>query len=363
MTEETHHEHAEHHEHHEHSEHHEHHEHNAEHKGIGIKKVHIWQIATALAVILLVISIFTGGFIGKKGSASGTVSAEDAAEKAMEYINTNLVQQGTPATLNSVKEDKGIYVINITVQGRDYASFVTKDAELLFVGGYDMTQKIEPVEKPTEEQPAATMAKSDKPVIELFVMSHCPYGTQAEKGIIPAVKALGDKIDFKIRFVYYAMHGEKEVKEELQQYCIREEQNAKYLDYLECFLTEGDGTGCIDAVKIDKAKLDACTKKADAKFNVTANFNDQSTWLSGRYPKINFDLEANTKYSVGGSPTLVINGAEVSSARDPASMLKTICGAFNTAPEACNTQLSSAQPSAGFGYTTTTGSTTTAQCG
>ena len=71
----------------------------------------------------------------------------------------------------------------------------------------------------------------------------------------------------------------------------------------------------------------------------------------------------NDKYGIGGSPTLVINGAQANSGRDSVSYLRTICAAFNDAPEACNTELSSAQPSPGFGYETTSGSTTTAQCG
>ncbi|MEM2131153.1 MAG: GILT family protein, partial [Candidatus Woesearchaeota archaeon] len=73
------------------------------------------------------------------------------------------------------------------------------------------------------------MEKKDKPEVQLFVMSHCPFGTQMEKGILPVVELLGNKIDFKVRFVYYAMHGEVEVKEQLRQYCIQKEQQDKYL--------------------------------------------------------------------------------------------------------------------------------------
>ncbi|MBU3941884.1 MAG: hypothetical protein KKF74_03150, partial [Nanoarchaeota archaeon] len=49
------------------------------------------------------------------------------------------------------------------------------------------------------------MPKKDKPEVELFVMSHCPYGTQIEKGMLPVARLLGDKIDFNIRFCSYAM--------------------------------------------------------------------------------------------------------------------------------------------------------------
>ena len=71
----------------------------------------------------------------------------------------------------------------------------------------------------------------------------------------------------------------------------------------------------------------------------------------------------NKQYDVQGSPTLIINGLQVESSRDSASLLKTICGAFNTEPEVCNTaKLSSASPSAGFGDGTDTSGAGTADC-
>jgi len=82
----------------------------------------------------------------------------------------------------------------------------------------------ENVEGDDAEQPTAPVAevtnKTDKPEVELFVMSYCPYGTQMEKGILPAFDTLGDTVDAELKFVDYAMHGEKEVKENLRQYCI-----------------------------------------------------------------------------------------------------------------------------------------------
>ncbi|MFH0867888.1 MAG: hypothetical protein V1831_01125 [Candidatus Woesearchaeota archaeon] len=330
---------------------HEHKEHHTEHKhleGITIKKSDMWKIATALAVLLLIISIFTGGFRGNKEGITGVVSADKAAQSAIDYINNNLIQSGTPAALKDVSESSGVYTIGISVGSQDYVSYVTKDGKMLFVEGMDITQE---AEKPTTQpQPTQGIQKSDKPEVELFVMSHCPYGTQAEKGIIPAVKALGDTIDFKIRFVYYAMHGETEVKEELRQYCIQKEQNDKFLDYLTCFLKGGESEPCLTEAKVNVEQMNNCVKEADKEFEISANLDDKSKWLGGNFPKFNIDAGLNSKYGVGGSPTLVINGAQVSSSRDSASFLKTICDSFNNAPGACNEEFSSAQPSPGFGF-------------
>jgi hypothetical protein len=165
---------------------------------------------------------------------------------------------------------------------------------------------------------------------------------------------LGDKIDFSVKFVYYAMHGKKEVDEQLLQYCIEKDFNSKYNEYLTCFLDKGDSPSCITKVGLDKTKLDSCVKETDEKYKVTESFNDKATWIGGNYPAFDVQADLNEKYGVQGSPTLVINGVEASSARDSASLLKTVCGAFNDAPSECDEQLSSTSPSAGFGYTAST---------
>lgn len=208
----------------------------------------------------------------------------------------------------------------------------------------------------------ACMEKKAKPVVDLFVMSHCPFGTQIEKGIIPVIEELGDDVDFNLRFVHYAMHADKEVYEQLNQYCIREEQESKLLSYLKCFLKAGDGEACLKEANIDTDKLDSCVEKADEGFSITANFEDKSTWL-GNYPPFNIDKVLTDKYGVGGSPTLVVNGVQVETARDPASLLKTICYGFDEKPEACDAKLDSANPSAGFGFDTVAASATDATCG
>jgi len=217
-----------------------------------IEKTKIWKLVAIVAVLLLIVSIFTSGFGG--GSDKG-VGEDEAVAQAVAYINTNMLQDGMSAEVDSVEEKNGVYEINILIDGQEYTSYVTKDAGLLFTSGVEMDGDVEAPSAP-QQQPTPEVVKSDKPEVELFIMSHCPYGTQAEKGMIPAVKALGDEIDFKLRFVYYAMHPTQgEVEEQLNQYCIREEQEDKLLDYLECFLTEGDGPGCLAAVKVDKMAL------------------------------------------------------------------------------------------------------------
>ncbi len=197
-----------------------------------------------------------------------------------------------------------------------------------------------------------TCNKSDKPTVELFVMSHCPFGTQAEKGIIPVVKLLKGKINFQVKFVNYSMHGKSEIDENTLQYCIQKEEPNKYIDYLTCFLEKGDTAGCEKKVGLNMDKINQCIKNADKEFNITKNYEDKSSWLSGRFPKYEVNNKENLKYNVQGSPTLVINGIVVQpQSRSPQAYLKAICEAFKNPPAECKKVLSNKSYDPGFGWT------------
>ncbi len=184
--------------------------------------------------------------------------------------------------------------------------------------------------------------KSDKPTVELFVMSYCPYWTQAEKWILPVIKLLKNKIDFKIKFVNYCMHWKKEIDENTLQYCIQEKEPKKYLWYLECFLWKEDNSeNCKKKLWINKNIIEKCIKNASEKFNITKNF-----------PKYDIYDKENKKYWVQGSPTLVINGIKVSPKwRSPKAYLEIICSAFKNPPKECKKELSNVPYDSWFGWT------------
>jgi len=101
--------------------------------------------------------------------------------------------------------------------------------------------------------------------------------------------------------------------------------------------------------------LESCVSKIDDEFEVNEKFENKTGW-KGNYPPYDVDGEIVNKYGVQGSPTLIINGAEISSGRDSQSLLSVVCSAFNETPEECETTLDSATPSAGFGAGTATSS-------
>jgi len=323
-----------------------------------------WTIATLVLAVLLIV------VLACSGTAGATINAETAGQAVLEFVNA----QGANAELISTRDDGSLYEVILSIDGQEVPVYVTKDGKTLVPQPITLDPSPAAAATPTATAPSTPaptpeVVKSDKPIVEAFIMSHCPYGTQIEKGLVPVMKLLGDKVDSEIKFVYYAMHPTSgEVEEQLNQYCIQKDQNELYLDYLTCFLgtTKGspeEGSACIASTNVDTVKLATCVAATDAEFDVIANLEDKSSWMNGRFPQFNIHKTENDAYGIGGSPSLVINGAQVQAGRDSQALLNAICAAFNEAPEECNTDLSSlGNPAPGFGFGTQ-GGATAAGCG
>lgn len=309
-------------------------------------------IIGVLAVLFILTIVFGAQYI-----KNDNLSPDEVTTKAMNFINSELLNGQATATFESITNDKGLYKIKFNINGKSIESYVTKDGSLFFPEGYTIGTSSAAV-----SQTSNTVTKSDKPKVELFVMSYCPYGTQIEKGIIPTVEALGDKIDFSLKFVNYAMHGQKEITENLRQYCIDKEQNAKLLPYLSCFLKNDNSASCLQTVGVNQVQMNSCVNTTDQQFKITEQFTNKQNW-KGSYPPFGVHGVDNDKYGVQGSPTLVINGAKAESARSSDSLLKTICSSFNNQPEICSTaKLSTSTPAPGFGEETQASDSASADC-
>ncbi len=292
-------------------------------------------------------------------------ASQAVIKKATDFISSSLVSEGTKTQVSISNKLGDLYFLKIKLNGaNEVSSAMTADGKWFFPTAMDVAKvvkeaadaKKQAVSAPAS-QPAASVTKQDKPVVEVFVMSYCPYGTQIEKGILPVAAALGSNIDFQIKFVDYAMHGDKEIKENLTQYCINKSQPDLYQAYLKCFLESADSLSCQAKNNIDKTKLADCAAATDAQYKITATAADQKSWNSS-YPPFNIHKDDNAKYGVQGSPTLIINGQEASSGRDSASLAKVICAAFTDgkAPAACQNKFDTAAPAPGFGSGTTANS-------
>ncbi|HNZ83941.1 MAG TPA: hypothetical protein PLA41_00965 [Candidatus Pacearchaeota archaeon] len=277
------------------------------------------------------------------GISLGGDKKEEISAKVMEYINKQVLEpQGMPAAvLGTVTEEKGLYKMEIEIQGQKDKLYVTKDGTYIFPSPiFDLT-------------PEPKVAKAD---VKLFIMSHCPFGLQAEKMYIPVYNLLKDKIDMSINFVNYIMHEKIEIDDNLKQYCIQKEQKEKYMDYLSCFVEAGKTEECLDKTGVDKEKLAACVDATDKEFKITEQYNDKKTWLNEKFPVFPIDEELNKQYNVQGSPTVVINGKVVQlQDRSPEAFKKAICDTLEKQPEECKQALSTTAASAGFGSLSATG--------
>lgn len=295
-------------------------------------------------------------YINQKGSAENIVeplTPQQAAQKAIGFINQNMLVDGVSASLIDAIEQNGVYQIKFKVEEEEFESYVSHDGKLLFVQGIDLESGSE--EENQEE------AKTDTPNVKLFVMSYCPYGLQAQKALLPVYDLLEDKTDIGVYFVNYIMHDKEEIDENLRQYCIHKEEQEKYVDYLSCFVEDGDYEGCLSSAGIDRDRMSSCVSDTDQEYSITEKYNDKSTWLNGRYPKFDIHSTLNQKYGVKGSPTLVVNGSIVNpSSRSPEAYKNAICQAFNSMPEECSQTLSEEVPTHGFG--TGTGGSSDGSC-
>lgn len=301
-----------------------------------------WMLSTmvlGVVVVLMLIIMMTGN-----GGVTGNVISEnDAGQKIVDFAEG----QGVPAELVEVNDNGNLYEVVLSIQGQESPVYITKDGDY-FVQGAVPFETLSNAGSQTQQTPPPTdVVKSDKPKVELFVMTHCPYGTQAEKGFLPAIAALGNKVDASVKFVHYFLHKNpgQEPDETPVQMCIREEQNAKFAPYLACFLEDGDSARCLNEVGVDETKLDDCKENR----------------YEGLYAA---DSALSEGYGVRGSPTLVINGVQSSAGRSPASYLAGICAAFNEAPSECDEVLSSEGYTPGFGYdAASSAAASSAQCG
>lgn len=338
---------------------HEHHKH-VKHKSNFLKSMRAnpWIVSTIVFVILILVLLFSGVPSGHH------ISEKKVADSLIGFYESQGI---SGLNISSMSEEHGLYEINLTYKGQGVPFYVTKDGYLAGNALVPLLTNLSSNSPSADSQTQQEVPKADKPKVELFIMAMCPYGTQAEKGILPALNLLKDKVNFTLRFVSYSMHGKDEIDENTRLYCVQKEAPEKLYDYMKCYLGANDPSkwdSCISEVGIEKSKMDSCINSTDKEFNITGLFNDKSTWMNGRYPQYNVDKDLNSRYGVQGSPTFVINGVQSNAGRDSASYLDAICQSFTdgNVPEECGTELSSTSPSPGFGFGESNSGSSGGQC-
>lgn len=321
-----------------------------------------------IVILLVACGILIGNLVWTqlsifKKPESNVIPKEEAAKLALTYINENLLPQGIAATSKGeVTEEEGLYKFKVEVGGNEFFSYITKDGEVLFPQGFNLKEKNTSSKEPSGasgEQKASceNLKKVQKPVLEVFVVSYCPYGTQMQRILTEVVKNIPElAANIKIEYMgqvqdgkIISMHGEKEAEENLTQICLREEENNKYFSYLSCFLQKGDQKECLTKVGIDQKELENCK-------------NDESRGLT--YAQKDFDLE--NKYKVTGSPTLILNGEKVSEfdfgGRTAESVKTLLCCGFEKENSFCKKTLTREEAATGFSGTYNSGQPNSGSC-
>jgi len=229
------------------------------------------------------------------------MSNDAIAKKSLDYLNTTVLAGQAQASLVGVSEESGLVKIKIKVGTSEYDSYATKDGKLLFPQAFNLepatSQQGNQNNQNAAVQTCETLPKTDKPQLEAYVVSRCPYGLQMQRMMADAIKNIPDLANYvKVRYIgsvsgntITSMHGEAEAKENLRQICIRDEQASKYWGYISCQMkASGTEASCEKSTGVNSAKLNSCI--SDPNKGVT-------------YAKEDFDLAA--KYNVSGSPTLV----------------------------------------------------------
>lgn len=324
------------------------------------KKFKVDKQSIYLVIGGLVIGLLIGVLVSSPAITGAAVSTGD--------LKVSLAELFPQVTLGEMTDAGNLYQVNFSMTtasgAQDSAFYVTKDGKYLIPG--------ELIDLAVLEEAQATKAKEvpkkDKPTVELFVMSYCPYGLQMEKALLEAQKVLGKSADFSVKFVHYILHGEKEATENTREYCVQKEEPVKFWSYLTCFIKNGENSkdntavaeSCFTSEGIDKEKINTCMIATTKEFKV-----DEALASGEQTPAYDVTGAASKAYGVEGSPTLVINGVIADSVgRTPEAVKAAVCAAFNKAPVECDTKISEEGFDAGFGLTTGSSTAATdASCG
>lgn len=277
--------------------------------------------------------------ISKPSTPAGVLSAAEVGQKAIAYINENILKsQNKTASLDGqVVEEGGVYKLTLKIGDQTFPSYVTLDGKLLFPDFIDMTPPTSASDQNGSQNNSQTeIPKTDKPKIELFVMAFCPYGNQAEDIMNPVFSLMGSKFDFVMHYIvskddsgkYQSLHGDQELHQDVRELCVAKYQNDKSWSFIEAI-----NKNCT------AQNADTCWEKtaSDLGIDVQKIKDCQSAEASSLLDQ---EISAAGKYGVTGSPQLFINGVEYKGDRTSEAYKQGICSGFNTQPTECSTTLS-----------------------
>jgi len=213
------------------------------------------------------------------------------------------------------------------------------------------TQEVAQENAPSQQESQEISNKTEKPVVELFVMSFCPYGNLAEDTLYPVVELLQDKVDWRVHYIVsessgniVSSHGEPEVLQNERELCVKELYDADKFWKFVTQVNSACGTTSYDSSGKILAEAGACW--AEVALELSLDTNNITTCVSNNGASLlGKEIEITEENNVSGSPTLFINGIKDSQTvyqyGNSEAYKNLICSAFVDRPEECNSELAS----------------------
>ncbi|MFH1211372.1 MAG: hypothetical protein V1659_00405 [Candidatus Woesearchaeota archaeon] len=185
----------------------------------------------------------------------------------------------------------------------------------------------------------------NKPQIDFFVMSYCPYGNQAEEAIEKVYKKFGSLAEFRPRYVIYSnyngggpnycidpasmycsMHGVQELNQDIREQCVKQSYGLdswfEFALKMNTACTYKNADTCwqavADGLDIDKDKVQRC-------------YDENSLAIAGE------ELRLTNLFGASGSPAIFIEGQQYTGDRTSLAIAQALCDAYEEEkPALCN---------------------------
>ncbi|MCL4478004.1 MAG: hypothetical protein M1381_02730 [Deltaproteobacteria bacterium] len=169
---------------------------------------------------------------------------------------------------------------------------------------------------------SCTKHQSGKPVLELYVMSHCPFGINAENTIIRLMPDFKNAFSLRIHYIvskdvngdFTSLHGPQELNEDLVQIAIQKFYRNKFYNYLLCYNSTMNDDKCSKDNGINKNKITSFVKSGYAR------------------QMLDKDFTSTEKLGINASPTLFINNNRYKGPMQMAHLTRAICADYAALP-------------------------------
>lgn len=294
-------------------------EHKVIHRESGKNTKNTWLYVSVILAVFLVIS-FSGNVMSYSNNQQ-SVSPDSISEKALSFINNNLVDQGYTASINDIEETNGLYVLKLDISGNEYESYITKDGSLLFPTGVKLdevtnnapsqpTEQDNQPSQPTQNDPdRVSLSTDDDPsfgpedapvtIIE-FSDFQCPYCARAVPTIKQIIEEYGDNVRIVFRDFPLSFHKDAQKAAEAAE-CA--DDQGKFWEMHDKIFENQNAMG-VDDLKQYAENLGLDTEEFDLCLD------------SDKYAEeVQNDLRDGQKVGVTGTPAFFVNGIKISGAK------------------------------------------------